>query len=49
MKSTDRPDKKQPKGDYEVGYCKPPVAHQFKHGNKANPKGAERDRRVARS
>lgn len=38
-KSTDRPDKNQPKRDYEVGYCKPPVAHRFKHGNKANPKG----------
>ena len=33
------PDKKQPKGNYNVGYCKPPVAHRFKHGNKANPKG----------
>jgi hypothetical protein len=39
LKSTDRPEKNRPKGDYEVGYCKPPVAHQFKHGNKANPKG----------
>ena len=39
MKSTDRPEKNQPKRDYEVGYGKPPVAHRFKHGNKANPKG----------
>src|SRR5690242_11731523 len=42
LKSTDRSEKNQPKGDYEVGYCKPPVAHQFKHGNKANPKGRRR-------
>lgn len=33
------PDKKQPKGNYNVGYCKPPLAHQFQHGNKANPRG----------
>jgi len=37
--TADESDKKQPKGNYEVGYCKPPVANQFKHGNKANPKG----------
>jgi hypothetical protein len=42
LKSTDRPEKNRPQGDYEVGYCKPPVAHQFKHGNKANPKGRRR-------
>lgn len=28
-----------PKENYEVGYCKPPAAHRFKPGNKANPKG----------
>jgi hypothetical protein len=42
MKSTDRSEKNRPTGDYEVGYCKPPVAHRFKHGNKANPKGRRR-------
>jgi Family of unknown function (DUF5681) len=42
MKSTDRSEKNRPKRDYEVGYCKPPVAHQFKHGNRANPKGRRR-------
>lgn len=39
LKSTDQPDKNRPARDYDVGYCKPPVAHRFKHGNKANPKG----------
>jgi hypothetical protein len=39
MKSTNQSEKNRPKGDYDVGYCKPPVAHRFKHGNKANPKG----------
>jgi hypothetical protein len=38
-KSSDRPGKNRPNGDYEVGYCKPPVVHRFKHGNKANPRG----------
>src|SRR5262249_46616793 len=37
--ATNQPDKKQPKGDYAVGYCRPPLAHRFKHGNTANPKG----------
>ncbi len=31
--------KTKPKGDYEVGYGKPPAAHRFKPGNNANPKG----------
>lgn len=35
----DRPSKHRPTGGYEVGYCKPPTAHRFRHGNKANPKG----------
>jgi hypothetical protein len=26
-------------GDYRVGYGRPPVEHQFKPGNRANPKG----------
>jgi Family of unknown function (DUF5681) len=33
------PAKNRPTGKYEVGYCRPPAAHRFKHGNKANPKG----------
>lgn len=31
--------KRQPKGDYEVGYAKPPSEHRFKPGNNANPRG----------
>jgi Family of unknown function (DUF5681) len=37
-----RPARNRPKGDYDVGYGKPPVAHRFKHGNKANPKGRKK-------
>jgi Family of unknown function (DUF5681) len=33
------PAKQRPKGDYEVGYAKPPAEHHFKPGNNANPKG----------
>jgi hypothetical protein len=31
--------KKQTKS-YDVGYCKPPVAHQFKPGQSGNPSGS---------
>lgn len=31
--------------DYEVGYGKPPVAHRFARGNKANPKGRRKGAR----
>jgi hypothetical protein len=31
--------KNTPTGDYKIGFCKPPRAHQFKPGNNANPKG----------
>jgi Family of unknown function (DUF5681) len=27
------------RGDYRVGYGRPPVEHRFKPGNRANPKG----------
>jgi hypothetical protein len=37
--ATNGAEKKRPKADYPVGYCKPPLAHRFQHGNKANPKG----------
>jgi Family of unknown function (DUF5681) len=37
--ATNGPEKKQLRGNYDIGYCKPPLAHRFKHGNKANPKG----------
>lgn len=33
------------KGQYDVGYGKPPAAHRFKHGNNANPKGRKRGSR----
>ena len=32
-------DKKKPTGDYEVGYCRPPNAHQFPKDTSGNPKG----------
>jgi len=38
----DRPAKDRAKGDYQVGYCRPPAAHRFKHGNTANPKGRKK-------
>jgi hypothetical protein len=38
----DHPAKNRPKGDYDVGYCRPPAAHRFKLGNKANPKGRKK-------
>jgi hypothetical protein len=38
----DHPVKTGPKRDYDVGYCKPPAAHRFKHGNKANPRGRKK-------
>lgn len=37
--------KTKPKGEYEVGYGKPPAAHRFKHGNNANPKGRKKGSR----
>ncbi len=33
-------DKKKPTGDYDVGSCRPPKAHQFKKGRSGNPCGA---------
>jgi hypothetical protein len=41
----ERPAKKVPKGDYEVGYCRPDPKVQFKPGNNANPKGRPRGSR----
>jgi RimJ/RimL family protein N-acetyltransferase len=33
---------REPSGDYEVGYKKPPKENRFKKGNKANPRGRPR-------
>ena len=38
-------DKKKPTGDYEVGYCRPPVEHQIKKGERRNPKGRGKSRK----
>jgi Family of unknown function (DUF5681) len=35
-------EQQKPKGDYQVGYGRPPVEHRFKPGNNANPKGRKK-------
>ncbi len=32
-------EKKKPTGNYEVGYCRPPKAHEFPKDTSGNPKG----------
>lgn len=45
-RSSDGRTGKRPRdGNFEVGYGKPPVAHRFKHGNQANPKGRRKGSR----
>ncbi len=39
--------KKQPPGDYEVGYRRPPKEHQIKKGERRNPKGRSKLRKAA--
>lgn len=41
--SSDRP-KKTPRGDYAVGYARPPKGRQFKPGQSGNPGGRPRGR-----
>jgi Family of unknown function (DUF5681) len=31
--------KRQPTGDYKVGYCRPPAQHRFRPGQSGNPTG----------
>ena len=31
--------KRQPTGDYRVGYCRPPAQHRFRSGQSGNPTG----------
>src|SRR6516225_7664449 len=38
--------KRQPKGDYEVGYCRPPAQHRFRPGQSGNPTGQRKDSQV---
>jgi len=40
--------KRQPKGEYEVGYCRPPAQHRFRPGQSGNPSG-ERKRNDAKT
>ena len=42
QKRKKKKDKKH-KADYEVGYARPPKAHQFKAGQSGNPKGRPKD------
>jgi hypothetical protein len=37
--------KKRPTGDYDVGYCRPPVHTQYEKGESGNPKGRTKGRR----
>jgi hypothetical protein len=39
MKRRRKRRKSEPKGDYEIGYCRPPKATQFQPGQSGNPKG----------
>jgi hypothetical protein len=36
--------KRQPTGDYPIGYCRPPAQHQFRLGQSGNPSGQRKGR-----
>ena len=36
--------KRQPAGDYPVGYCRPPTEHRFRPGQSGNPTGQRKGR-----
>jgi hypothetical protein len=38
--------KRQPKGDYQVGYCRPPAEHRFRPGQSGNPTGQRKSNTV---
>jgi hypothetical protein len=38
--------KRQPTGDYEVGYCRPPARHRFRPGQSGNPTGQRKGSQV---
>jgi hypothetical protein len=38
--------KRRPKGDYRVGYCRPPAEHRFRPGQSGNPTGERNASRV---
>jgi hypothetical protein len=41
-----RKQKRQPTGDYEIGYCRPPAQHRFRPGQSGNPTGQRKAGRV---
>jgi hypothetical protein len=41
-----RKQKRQPTGDYEVGYCRPPAQHRFRPGQSGNPTGQRKGSQV---
>jgi hypothetical protein len=45
QRTPDRPDRKRPTGDYQVGYCRPPKDRQFQPGSSGNRKGRPKQSR----
>jgi len=44
--SDDFKSKKQPTGDYDVGYCRPPKSGQWQKNQSGNPKGRRKQRLI---